>query len=215
MLSDSISRANRCAGSSRLERSLLSVNQRPRLWLGLLVLLLMAQVRPWWIPQPDSRSYMSMARSLAEQGRMLNLGREHLWYFPGYSLLLSPLYLVSEHPYLLISAFQWTATALLMLGVYQWARSVVPQWAVWIAALSVVNAGGWFHGARVLSERPFLCALVWSANAGIAASRSRSLGRTLLLTTAASALLALTCLIRPAGMMLVARFGLRLAFQAL
>ena len=155
-----------------------------------------------------------MARSLAEQGRMLNLGREHLWYFPGYSLLMSPLYLVSEHPYWLISAFQWVAAALLMLGVYQWARSIVPQWAVWIAVLSGVNAGVWFHAARVLSEVPFMCALVWAANAGIAACRSRSLGRTLLLTAAASVLLAITALIRPAGMMLAAGFGLSLVWQA-
>src|SRR5580693_3242396 len=130
MLSDSVSQTNRGTWSFPLERALLSVNRRPRLWLGLLVLLLMAQVRPWWIPQPDSRSYLSMARSLAEQGRMLNLGREHLWYFPGYSLLLSPLYLISGRPDWLISAFQWMTVALLMLGVYQWARSVVPQWAV-------------------------------------------------------------------------------------
>src|SRR5580700_5419305 len=215
MLDDSVSVATRDSWSLRLERAVRSVNQRPGLWLGLLAVVLMAQVRPWWIPQPDSRSYMSMARCLAEQGRMLNLGREHLWYFPGYSLLLSPLYLVSDHPYLLISAFQWLATALLMLGVYQWARSVVPQWAVWIAALSVVNAGVWFHAARVLSEVPFMCALIWSANAGIAACRSRSLGRALLLTAAASALLALTSLIRPAGMMLAVGFGVSLTWQAL
>jgi hypothetical protein len=199
---------------STLERGLRSANARPRLWLTLFVMLLLAQVRPWWIPQPDSRSYLSMARSLAEQGRMLNLGREHLWYFPGYSLLMSPLYLVSEHPYWMISAFQWVAAALLMLGVYQWARSIVPQWAVWIAALSGVNAGVWFHAARVLSEVPFMCALVWAANAGIAASRSRSLGRTLLLIAAGSALLAITALIRPAGMMLAVGFGLSLGWQA-
>src|SRR5580704_2583071 len=215
MVSDSISRANRGTWSFGLERAVLTVNRRPRMWLGLLVLLLMAQVRPWWIPQPDSRSYMSMARSLAEQGRMLNLGHEHLWYFPGYSLLLSPLYLVFEHPYLLISAFQWTATALLMLGVYQWARSIVPQWAVWIAALSVVNAGVWFHAARVLSEVPFMCALVWSANAGIAAYRSRTLSRTIVLTIVAALLVAVTAIIRPAGLMLAVGFGLSLGWQAL
>ncbi|HEV8000310.1 MAG TPA: hypothetical protein VGP63_10550 [Planctomycetaceae bacterium] len=215
MVAGSLISANDNRLRSQLERGLRSVNARPRLWLTLFVVLLLAQVRPWWIPQPDSRSYLSMARSLAEQGRMLNLGREHLWYFPGYSLLMSPLYLVSEHPYWLISGFQWVAAALLMLGVYHWARSVVPQWAVWIALLSGVNAGVWFHAARALSEVPFMCALVWAANAGIAACRSRSLGRMLLLTAAASALLAITALIRPAGMMLAAGFGLSLGWQAL
>jgi hypothetical protein len=199
----------------RLERALRSVNAHPRLWLALFVLLVIAQVRPWWIPQPDSRSYLSMARSLAEQGRMQNLGREHLWYFPGYPLLLSPLYLVSEHPDWLISAFQWLAAALLILGVYQWARSIVPQWAVWIAAVSGVNAGVWFHAARVLSEVPFMCALIWAANAGIAACRSRSLGKTVFFAVLASALLAITALIRPAGLMLAVGFGLSLGWQAL
>ncbi|HET6325015.1 MAG TPA: hypothetical protein VFG04_09970 [Planctomycetaceae bacterium] len=214
MVAGSLTPPNASTLRSRIERGLRSVNARPGLWLTLFVLLLLAQVRPWWIPQPDSRSYLSMARSLAEQGRMLNLGREHLWYFPGYSLLMSPLYLVSDHPYWLISAFQWVAAALLMLGVYQWARSIVPQWAVWIAVLSGVNAGVWFHAARVLSEVPFMCALVWAANAGIAACRSRSVGRTFLLTAAASVLLAITALIRPAGMMLAAGFGLSLVCQA-
>jgi hypothetical protein len=215
MVTGSLSPATDRTFRSQLERGLRSVNARPRLWLTLFVLLVLAQVRPWWIPQPDSRSYLSMARSLAEQGRMLNLGREHLWYFPGYSLLMSPLYLVSEHPYWLISAFQWVAAALLMLGVYQWARSIVPQWAVWIAALSGINAGVWFHAARVLSEVPFMCALVWAANAGLAACRSRSLGRTLVLVAAASVLVAITALIRPAGMMLAVGFGLSLGWQAL
>jgi hypothetical protein len=201
--------------SSRLERALLSVNQRPRLWLGLFMLVLLAQIRPWCIPQPDSRSYLSMARSLAEQGRMLNLGREHLWYFPGYSLLLSPFFLVSDHPFWLISAFQWIAAALLMVGVYYWARLIVPEWAVWIAALSAVNAGVWFHAPRVLSEVPFMCALVWSANAGIAACRSRSIGRTLVWTAVAAALLTMTALIRPAGMMLAVGFGMSFGWQAL
>ena len=204
------------AGKRRfeLERAVRAVNRRPRLWLGLLAVLLLAQVRPWCIPQPDSRSYLSMARSLAEQGRMLNLGREHLWYFPGYSLLLSPCYLVSEQPYFLISAFQWSCAALLMLGVYQWARSVVPQWALWIAALSAINAGVWFHAARILSEVPFMCALIWATNAGVAACRSRSFGRSLLFASLGSMLLAMTALIRPAGLMLAVGFGLSLGWQA-
>ena len=45
-------------------------------------------------------------------------GAAHLWYFPGYSILLSPLYLVSERPFWLVSAFQWTSAILFMVGVY-------------------------------------------------------------------------------------------------
>ena len=116
-----------------LETGLRAVNERPRLWLTVLALLLAAQIRPWWFPQVDGRSFLSMARSLAVEGQMRNLGRAHLWFFPGYSLLLSPLYLFGQRPFLLISVFQWTSAILFMIGVYWWARSVVPQWAVWIA----------------------------------------------------------------------------------
>jgi hypothetical protein len=215
MLSQSLSPAARSPFLATLGRGLQSVNRRPRLWLGLFALFLIAQIRPWWIPQPDSRSYLSMARSVAVEGRMLNLGREHLWYFPGYSLLLSPVYFISERPYWLISAFQWAAVVLLMLGVYQWAKSILPEWAVWIAALSGVNAGVWFHAVRVLSEVPFMCTLIWSANAGLAAYRSRSPGRRVLFAVAAATLLAITALIRPAGLMLAVGFGLSLGWQAL
>jgi hypothetical protein len=215
MLRQSLSPAARRPLFATLERGLQSVNRHPRLWLGLFALLLIAQIRPWWIPQPDSRSYLSMARSLAVEGRMLNLGREHLWYFPGYSLLLSPVYFCSERPYWLISAFQWSAVVLLMLGVYQWAKSIVPEWAVWVAALSGVNAGVWFHAVRVLSEVPFMCTLIWSANAGLAAYRSRTPGHRVMFTVAAAVLLAITALIRPAGLMLAVGFGLSLGWQAI
>ena len=99
-----------------VENGLIAVNERPRLWLALLALFLIAQVRPWWYPQGDGMSFLSMARSLAVEGHMRNMGSAHLWYFPGYSLLMSPLYLLSEKPFWLLSAFQWTSAILFMIG---------------------------------------------------------------------------------------------------
>jgi hypothetical protein len=197
-----------------LERGLRAVNERPQFWLTLFALLLAAQIRPWWFPQADGRSFLSMAKSLAVDGHMRNLGRVNLWYFPGYSLLLSPLYLVGERPFWLISAFQWGSAILFMIGVYWWARSVAPQWAVWIAGLSVLNEGVWIHCARTMSEVPFMCGLIWSANAALAAARSRSWRRAISLGAVAAGLLAITSLVRPAGILLAVGFGLHLGWKA-
>jgi hypothetical protein len=197
-----------------LDSALRTVNDRPWVWLTLLAVLLAAQIRPWWFPQGDGMSFLSMARSLALEGRMRNMGSPHLWYFPGYSLLMSPLYLFGEHPFWLLSAFQWGSAILFMFGVYVWARRIVPQWAVWIAAIAVANQGVWIHCARTMSEVPFMCGLIWSANAAHAFGQSRTWRRAIPLGFAASALLALTALIRPAGILLAVGFGLSLAWQA-
>src|ERR1700685_2781940 len=177
------------------ERFLAVLNKRPALCLAVLGLMLAAQVRPWWLPQGDGMRFLSMARSLALEGRMRNLGSPHLWYFPGYSLLLSPLFLLSERPFWLVSAFQWCSAILFMVGVYRWARSVVPQWAVWIAGLSVMNQAVWTHCARTMSEVPFMCGLIFSANAGLFAARSRPGAKTILWGLLAAMLLAVHALI--------------------
>ena len=197
-----------------VENGLIAVNERPRLWLALLALFLIAQVRPWWYPQGDGMSFLSMARSLAVEGHMRNMGSSHLWYFPGYSLLMSPLYLISEKPFWLLSAFQWTSAILFMVGVYFWARTIVPRWAVWIAAIAVVNQGVWIHCARTMSEVPFMCGLIWSANAARWAQRSRSWDQAVPRGLLAATLLALTSLIRPAGILLAVGVGLQLGWKA-
>jgi hypothetical protein len=201
--------------SQSVNHALRDVNKRPGLWLTVLAILLAAQIRPWWFPQGDGMSFLSMARSLAVEGHMRNMGSAHLWYFPGYSLLMSPLYLISESPFWLLSAFQWTSAILFMIGVYWWARSVVPQWAVWIAAIAVANQGVWIHCARTMSEVPFMCGLIWSANAARAAQQSRSWRQAVPLALLAAALLTITSLIRPAGILLAVGFALCLGWKAL
>ena len=205
----------RHASSLPYERALRAVNERPGLWLTLLAIVLAAQIRPWWFPQGDGMSFLSMARSLAVDGRMTNMGSPHLWYFPGYSLLLSPLYLFGDHPFWLLSAFQWIAAIVFMVGVYSWAREIVPEWAVWIAAIAVANQGVWIHCARTMSEVPFMCGLIWSANAARVFSRSRSWREAIPFGLLAATLLAITALIRPAGILLAVGFGLSLGWKAL
>lgn len=192
-----------------------TVNRGPRLWLTIFALLLVAQIRPWWLPEQDGHHYLSIARSLALEGHLRNLGSTHLWYFPGYPMIISPLFWISERPLWFLSAFHWLAAIGFMIGVYWWAKSVIPQWAVWIAGLSVINEGVWIHCARSLTEIPFMCGLIWSANAALAAARSRTAGETMFRGTLASALLALTALIRPAGILLAVGLGLHLGWKAL
>jgi hypothetical protein len=197
------------------EHALRAVNDRPGLWLAVLAIILAAQIRPWWFPQGDGMSFLSMARSLAVDGRMTNMSSPHLWYFPGYSLLLSPLYLFGDHPFWLLSAFQWISAIVFMVGVYFWAREIVPEWAVWIAAIAVANQGVWIHCARTMSEVPFMCGLIWSANAARLFSRSRSWREAIPFGLLAATLLAITALIRPAGILLAVGFGLSLGWKAL
>ena len=154
-------------------------------------------------------------RSFATDGQMRNLGSQHLFFFPGYPFLIAPLFWVSDKPIWLLSAFQWLCAIGFMVGVYWWAKSVVPQWAVWIAALSVLNEGVWIYCARPLTEISFMCGLIWSTHALLAASRSRSWSAAIGWGSLAAALLALTSLIRPAGIVLAAGFGLHLAWKAI
>ena len=66
-----------------------------------------------------------------------------------------------------------------------------------------------------MSEVPFMCGLIWSANAVRAFAGSRSWKQGVPLGLLAAALLGMTALIRPAGILLAVGFGLSLAWQAL
>lgn len=180
---------------------------RPQAVLCLCALLLAVQVGPWWYSSIDSAGYLSLARSLARGGEPTNLGSRLWWYSPGYPALISPLFLLSKRPFLAISLCQWLLAVGLMLGVYRWARGVVGEWAVWFAALAIVNHGFCIHFRRPLSETAFMCFLVWTINAlhGLArGSTAARFGRRL---SGCAVLLAALCAIRPVGIMLVPAFA--------
>lgn len=182
------------------------VNERPKLWLAACAAVSLLVVSPHWHPTADACSYLSMARSLAHEGRLLNLGRLQLWYAPGYSILISPLFLISDRPFWLLTAAQWGMAVLAMFGAYRWAKTIAPQAAVWVAALGLVNVKVWMHCCRTLSEMAFACCLIWTANLLLPLTQTRS-GRTGRVVVAAG-LLMLTCLVRPAGITLAAGLGI-------
>ena len=182
-----------------LEAAMLRWQSRPAQWLIGLAVLLALQISPRWLPTNDACSYLSMGRSLIQGRGMLNLGSAHWWYPPGYSLLISPVFLLGDRPFLALAVFQWLAVVAMMLGVYVWARRVVPEAALWIAAISVVNAGLWLNYRRTLSEVAFMAVLIWLVNVLHFAVESRKL-RTLWGGVAVGmGLMMLLCLLRQIG----------------
>lgn len=175
---------------------------RPSRVLAVLALLMAAQISPWWYASDDSHSYLSIARSIADGTGPTNLGSRHLWFSPGYPLLISPMFWLGERPFLAISIFQWLLMVAFMVGVYQWSRGVVGQAALWIAALTVVNHAVWVHYRRPLSELTFTCALVWVANCLRWAMAANRLATFITRLSLAASLTAASCIIRPVGIVL-------------
>jgi hypothetical protein len=190
---------------------------RSRGWLlpGVAVLLLAAQISPYWYPTPDSTAYLSIARNLARNQVLQNLGSEQLYYFPGYSLLISPIFLLSDEPFLLICVLHFFLSLLLMLGIWLWARPHVPEAAGWVLLLSVVNLSFCEAYRRALSEVAFMTVLVWLV---LLLNRIReatsSARRVFLPALLASLLMIYLAMIRPAGIMVAAGFGTMLLLAA-
>ena len=173
----------------------------------LLVALLAAQVGPWWYPTPDGSMYLSTARSIAGRARLSALGSAQLAYPPGYALLISPAFLTGERPFLAISALHFFLATLLLGGVYRWTSRWCSDAALLVTALVMVHVSLWVHYRRTLSELAFFTAFMWSVNLLDRVLASTSLRRALAAAAPASLLLALTCLIREAGIVLAAGFA--------
>lgn len=199
--------------ADRFRARLLEMNARPWPWLTLLLVLLAMQVGPWWYPTPDARSYLSMARSFAAGERMTNLGREQLYYSPGYSLLISPTFVFGDRPFLAISLLQLGMATLAMFGVYRWARRLTHEGALFITALAFVNVLVWIHYRRSLSEIPFLCAAIWTAIAIEWTLDATAWRSAILRALPAATLLMATCLLRQAGISLAAGLGVALVCE--
>jgi hypothetical protein len=185
-----------------LEPAMLRWQSRPLPWLIGLALLLALQISPHWLPMNDACGYISMGRSVAQGQGIMYLGTPHWRYPPGYSLLISPIFLLGDRPFLALSVFQWLAMVALMLGVYVWARRVLPEAALWITALTVVNSGLWIQYRRTLSEVAFMAMIMWIVNLFHTVVHSR---KPAVLWAGAAAGIALTtflCLVRQAGMTL-------------
>ncbi len=206
----------------------LSGGPAPRVWTALwsgrarpilmaLFVLFALQITWWWVPGRDAGAYLSIARSIAD-GAPARFGDPHLYYAPGYPLLASPLFLVGERPFLLLSLLNLALVACLAVGVLRWMRRLVGEAAPALTALALINVSLWSLYRGTLSEIAFMTALVWSAilltdtdtdtdtdTQGAPLARSRTRTRSLLLGALLAALALFT---RQAGLALLGGLGL-------
>lgn len=92
----------------------------------------------------------------------MRFGEVHLFYPPGYSVLIAPL-TVFGLSFLAISVAHWVFQVLFFAGTYVWALRIVPRWAMVVAILSAVNVGVMDLFRPTLSEAAFMPLLVWGA----------------------------------------------------
>jgi hypothetical protein len=198
-----------------LESFLTDLNRKPGFVLLLLALPFLLQISPYWYPTPDASSYLSLARSIVrDDHRPKNLGSDQLFFSLGYPLLISHAFVLADSPFLLLSTMNCALGVLYMLGVYVWARRNVPEAALAITALALVNVDVLALYRRPLSEVAFMPLLIWTINLLqplATSSFSRSTLGTVFLGSLAQVFLAM---VRPAGILVAAGFAVVMAAAA-
>ncbi|QDT63497.1 hypothetical protein [Calycomorphotria hydatis] len=180
-----------------------------RLLAFLPLVLGLFQLSGEWNPTPDSCSYLSMARSFAATGTMTNLGREFLYYSPGFPLLISPLFLWGEPSFFVLSLVQYGLYAIFCWQTYVWARRHYFESAELITLLatgSMLVTNAWH---QLLSEPAFMAVMMLLVNTIDVALYSPSQTRRLLCWPCALLLALYLPLIRHAGLLIV--LGLSIA----
>jgi hypothetical protein len=193
-----------------LERLAESMERHPRRCLGALAILLALQIGPWFYYSPDGCVYLSLARSIAAGEEMTVLGQPRIGIPIGYPLLISPAFWISARPFLILSAVNWLFAVGLMAGIYRWTRRQVPERAVLLTCLIMVNAGLWYHCRRPLKEIAFLAIMVWLANGLHGLLQGGGWRNVLRRASLALTLLLLLLTVRYSGIVLVAGFGVAL-----
>ena len=187
---------------------------RPSVALPLLAALLATQVLPLWTPTPDGAGYLSIAGSIAHGGPPTNMGSPKLHYPPGYPLLVSPLFLFSARPLLLLLVVQWLFAVAFMAGVYVWSRRWFPAGALWITALTMANVSLWIHARTTISEIPFMALLVWTALAADRLVDVKAARETVCWGALMALLVMALSMIRPVGVLLVVGYAAVVCRQA-
>ncbi len=170
-----------------------------------------------------------MARSIAHQHEIINIGSHQWYYAPLYPLLISPVFLLNSKPFLLISIINVVTAMLLILGVYKWFSRFSKNGAAIIAALVAVNTGLWDICREPRADTLFSALLIWAAVAMSKLLEDREFGRTedsvaettppvgvrstILWTIVAMVLVMAACLTRQVGIFLVAGLGVAMLIR--
>ncbi|HEY1602834.1 MAG TPA: hypothetical protein VGG64_24735 [Pirellulales bacterium] len=194
--------------------TILRLCRRPAVVMSLLAALLATQILPLWNPTPDGAGYLSIARSMSRGGPVTNLGSPKLHYAPGYSALVSPVFLFGERPLVLLLAVNWVYAVAFMLGLFIWARRWFVGNELWITALTMVNISLWLHARSTMSEIPFMALLIWTVNAMDRLASTNTARETLKWGALVGAMTAALAMLRPVGVMVVCGYAIVAVRQA-
>jgi len=180
---------------------------RPVLWLTLFAGVLALQISPYWYPKPDSCLYISAAKNFAAGEGLQGLGTGSVMPPPAYPIMLSPAFLFGDRPILALAILQWVFMVFCLLGVYVWANRQLPQYALWITALTVFNLAVGIHYRRTLKEIATMAVLIWAVNILQSLVASTDRRNTVLCILGAIALVVWVTFIKYPAIMLLGGFG--------
>lgn len=138
------------------------VTERPYLLFAFAAVLLIAQIGPWWYSAPDSACYLSMARSFWDGDGPTSLGDKYKAYAIGYSFLLSPLFWISERPFILIGIVHLLLACVIAVGVFRWASAYGRKAAVFATAFTITHACFCLYFRKPLSEMAYMAVMYWT-----------------------------------------------------
>ena len=194
-----------------LEHWVKRLNEHPRIVLGIVALLLAVQINGYWIPVSDGPSYLSIARNIGTGNGLLRFGGPHLFHPIGYPLAISPAFMSSERPFLLIAMMHWVFLIVFMICTYKWMQSAVGDDAILMTLLTISSVGVLYCFRRTLSEVAFMPVMVGAALALNRAAQSQR--NRILYLVLGTILTCYLCLIRQVGISIVAGFAVLLVIK--
>ena len=182
---------------------------------GFCIFIAVLHLSPWWSPSEDSCSYLSIARSLAQNGEPQKYASSQLHFGPLYPFVISPAFIISSRPFLLLSFFHAGLSVLLGISIWYWAKSLIPESAPWLVVMVSANCSLWLYFQRTLSESLFITVLMWTAVSLNVWLRTVSLPQISIGKTAAASL-SILCLamIRRCGVLVAVGYGIVLLSRA-
>jgi len=190
------------------------LDNRSRVCLAVLALLLAMQIKWWWEPTPDGSAYLSIAKHMSE-GRLARFDSPHLKYAPGYPMVVAPAFWISDKPFLAISLIHWGLAVGLLAGVFVWFRRLVgPKAALPTTALVMLNVGLWSIYRQTLSELAFMMGLMWSVYGLARLAECPTRRGTAIWTACSIVMLIFTCYVRQVGVFLIGGFAMAMAVRA-
>lgn len=191
----------------------MSPDRAARWVVALSCLLLVAQVSLYWYATRDGASYVSIGRSLARSGTPTNLGEGQLFFAPGYSFLIAPLFWIDDRPFLWLSLVNAALGVVYLCASRAWFERLGVADAWLLAATSAINASAGILLRRTLSEALFMPALMIAAllleRVRAATSERVPAGSAI----SAGCVLAGVCLTRQAGLTMLPGFAVAMVMK--